>query len=75
MSAKSWELVNLHTWKLDRHGYTAVIVRDTSTNIYKPYIRKLVSREYQTVETLEKTDSLHTAMWRCKKWLGKAKKQ
>jgi hypothetical protein len=75
MSAKSWELTSLTTWKLDRHGYTAVIVYDRSTNIYKPAIMQRVSHEYKTVTALEKTDSLHTAMWRCKKWLGKVKKQ
>lgn len=75
MSAKSWELVNLHTWKLDRHGYTAVIVHDVSLGVFKPAIMQRVSHQYQTVTTLEKADNLRTAMWRCKKWLGKAKKQ
>ena len=75
MSARNWEVTSMTTWKLDRYGFTAVIVYDRSTHIYKPAIMQRVSHAYNTVTTLKQTDSLHTAMWRCKKWLGKAKKQ
>lgn len=74
MSERRWELVNMTTWKLERDGFTAVIVHDKSLGTFKPYIRKLVEREYQTVEALEKANNLHTAMWRCKRWLARSTK-
>lgn len=72
--SRRWELINPTTWKLERGEYTAVIVHDTSTNVYKPYIRRLVAREYTTVETLERTGHLGTAMVRCKRWLSRSAK-
>jgi hypothetical protein len=67
-----WHSINPTTWTLQYAPYTAVIVHDPSTGVFRPCIRRLAGYQYETVLDLPKAFALTTAMRRCKKWLRKA---